>query len=142
MPTASAAEPPPGHASARPEGGAGDAAAEPEREAERLRAEHDALAERLAARRSVDLVRRGAYSAFAAFIASGLSVKLAFDRWFSTRALRFKGPPMFFFMALVVALALGAVGALAFVRARRIMRAEDADFARFRDLRARLHLDP
>jgi hypothetical protein len=107
-----------------------------------LRAEHDALAERLAARRSIDQVRRGAYAGFGAFIAAGLTAKLGFDRWISTRVTRFRGPPVFFIVALAVALALAAVALVAFVRARRLMRAEDAEFARLRELRARLELDP
>ncbi len=107
-----------------------------------LRAEHDRLAERLAARRSIDLVRRGAYSGFAAFIASGLALKLGFDRWISTRATRFRGPPVFFFVALGVAVVLLAVTLLVFVRARRHMRVEDAHFARMQELRRHLELDP
>ena len=107
-----------------------------------LRSEHDVLAERLAARRSIDLVRRGAYVGFAGFIASGLSVKLGFDRWFSTRATRFRGPPVFFFIALAAALVLVVAAALLFARARRHMRAADAQFARMQELRRRLELDP
>jgi hypothetical protein len=110
--------------------------------AEELRAEHDALAERLAARRSIDQVRRGAYAAFAAFVAAGLAAKLGFDRWFSTRESRFVGPPVLFVAALALALALAFAAAVAFSRARRLMRAEDVEFARMRELRARLELDP
>lgn len=107
-----------------------------------LRAEHDRLAERLAARRSIDLVRRGAYVGFAGFIASGLAVKLGFDRWLSTRATRFRGPPVFFFAALALAVVLAVACAVLVVRARRHMRAEDAQFERMRELRKRLELDP
>ena len=107
-----------------------------------LRAEHDALAERLAARRSIDLVRRGAYIGFGGFIATGLTVKLGFDRWVSTRATRFRGPPVYFFIALAVALVLVALALFFFVRARRHMREEDAQFARMRELRRTLELDP
>jgi hypothetical protein len=109
---------------------------------EALRAEHDALAERLAVRRSVDAVRRGAYAGFATLIASGLATRLAWDRWFSTRATRFKGPPVYFFLALAAALVLGVAAALFWLRSRRLMRAEDADYARFRALRGVLDLDP
>ena len=111
-------------------------------ELERLRAEHNALAERLAARRSIDLMRRGAYTGFAGFIASGLAAKLAFDRWFSTRLTRFRGPPVYFVVALAVALVLAVLAMAALARARRLMRAEDAEFARLQALRARLELDP
>ncbi len=106
------------------------------------RAEHDALADRLAARRSIDLVRRGAYTGFAGFIASGLALKLAYDRWFSTRVTRFRGPPFFFFSALALAAILGALAVFLFVCARRIMREEDVAFARMSELRRRLELDP
>ncbi len=109
---------------------------------EALRAEHDVLAEKLAVRRSVDAVRRAAYSGFGAVIASGLATRLAWDRWFSTRATRFRGPPIYFFLALGAALVLGVVAALLWIRARRLMRAEDADYARFRALRSTLDLDP
>lgn len=124
------------------EPGAADAATPRGREARDLRAEHDRLAERLGARRSIDLVRRGAYTGFVGFLASGLAVKLAFDRWISTRATRFRGPPVFFFSALAVAVVLVALALLLFVRARRLMRAEDEEFARMRELRRRLELDP
>jgi hypothetical protein len=107
-----------------------------------LRREHDALAERLAARRSIDEMRKAAYAAFFGFIAAGLSSKLAWDRWFSERLTRFKGPPVFFFVALGVTVVLLVLAARAFARARRHMRAEDEDFARLRALRARLGLDP
>jgi hypothetical protein len=125
-------------------GGAGrpNGAPAPGDETTALRREHDALAERLAVRRSIDLVRRGAYTGFAAFIASGLAGKLAYDRWFSVRVTRFKGPPVFFIVALAVALALICAAALFGTRARRLMRAEDTAFARLRELRARLELDP
>jgi hypothetical protein len=109
---------------------------------EALRAEHDTLADRLAVRRSVDLLRRAAYCGFGSFIASGLAARLAWDRWFSTRAVRFRGPPVYFFLALAAALVLGAVAALLWMRSRRLMRAEDADFARFRSLRDLLDLEP
>jgi hypothetical protein len=107
-----------------------------------LRAEHDVLAGRLAARRSIDLARRAAYTGFAAFIACGLSLKLAFDRWWSTRPTRFKGPPVYFFVALAVALVLLAVTALVLRRVRVHMAEEDAAFARLRALRETLELDP
>ena len=104
--------------------------------------EHDALAERLAVRSSIDLVRRGAFTGFAGFIASGLTAKLAFDQWFSTRPTRFRGPPLFFFSALALALVLVSFAAWYLLRARRHMRVEDAQFARMQELRSRLELDP
>src|SRR5512133_1984241 len=100
-----------------------------------LRAEHDDLARRLAVRRSIDVMRRFAYTAFAAFITAGLSAKLAYDRWFSIRPTRFKGPPIYFFVALAVTIVLVVVGAVLITRARRLMRAEDELFARMRTIR-------
>ena len=107
-----------------------------------LRSEHDDLARRLATRGSIDLVRRGAYTGFVAFIASGLAAKLAYDRWFSTRVNRFKGPPVYFFVALSVAVILAVTASWFLLRARRTMRTEDALFARMRQLRDQLQLDP
>lgn len=107
-----------------------------------LQAEHDELASALAARRSIDVLRRFAYTAFAAFITSGLSAKLAWDRWFSLRPNRFRGPPVYFFVALAVTVVLAVASVVLLVRARRLMRTEDALFARMRSLRDRLGLDP
>ncbi len=107
-----------------------------------LRIEHDALAAKLAVRRSIDLMRRFAYCAFAGFIMGGLSVKLAWDRWFSVRLTRFKGPPVYFFVALAITIVLVALAAHYLIRARRLMRSEDALYARMRELRDRLGLDP
>lgn len=107
-----------------------------------LRREHDALAAQLAVRRSIDLMRRFAYCAFAGFITGGLSAKLAWDRWFSVRVTRFKGPPIYFLVALAVTLVLVLVAARDLVRARQLMRSEDALYARMRELRDRLGLDP
>lgn len=107
-----------------------------------LRREHDVLAERLAARRSIDELRKAAYGAFLGFVTSGLTVKLAWDRWFSERLTRFRGPPVFFFVALAVTLVVLVLAARWFVHARRHMRDEDVAFARLKDLRARLGLDP
>jgi hypothetical protein len=108
----------------------------------KLRAEHDALAASLAARTSIDHARRGAYLGFATLLALGLAARLAFDRWFSTRVTRFRGPPVFFYAAASLAVALLVLAAVEVVRARRLMRAEDARFARLRELRRRLELDP
>jgi hypothetical protein len=107
-----------------------------------LRAEHDALAERLSARRSIDVMRRFAYTAFAAVLTTGLTVKLGIDRWLSTRPNRFQGAPLFFIVALCAALVLAAAAAVLYARSRRLMVAEDALFARMRALRDRLGLDP
>jgi len=107
-----------------------------------LRREHDALAERLAARRSIDELRKAAYASFFGLIATGLTAKLAWDRWFNERLVPRKGPPLFFFVALVVAVGLAAFAVAAFVRGRRYMRAEDEAYGRMKSLRERLGLDP
>jgi hypothetical protein len=106
-----------------------------------LRAEHDELARRLACRPSIDEARRASYSGFAAFVAAGVTGKLAFDRWFAPFPKR-DGAPVFFFAALVVAAVLVALTATWALRARRHMRGEDAAFARLRELRDALGLDP
>lgn len=107
-----------------------------------LRSEHDGIAERLAVRRSIDLIRRGAYTAFVGLLAAGMAGKLGYDQWLSTRATRFRGPPVLCYSALAVALVLLSIAAWTFLRARRHMREEDAQFARLRSLRERLGLDP
>ncbi|HVP66598.1 MAG TPA: hypothetical protein VMT17_04990 [Anaeromyxobacteraceae bacterium] len=115
-----------------------------ESEAERLREEHDRLARAVATRTSIDDVRRGAYASFLCVVSAGLAAKFAWDRWGwgpHRAPIRFR-IPLLFFSALVLALASGAVAAWAFRRARRLMRAEDRDFARLRELRGRLGIEP
>jgi hypothetical protein len=107
-----------------------------------LRAEHDRLAARLAVRISIDHARRAAYGAFFSLVLSGLAVKLAWDRWFSVRVTRFRGPPIYFFTTAAVALAVLGFTILSYLRFRRLARGEDAEFARMKELRARLGLDP
>lgn len=106
-----------------------------------LRAEHDAIAERLSARRSIDHVRRGAWAAFLALLLGGVAGVLAYQRW-GAAALEGTRSPAPFALALAAALAGLSVAAGAFARARRLMRREDRDFTRLRELRARLELDP
>ncbi len=120
---------------ARPPGEGADVAA--------LQAEHDALAERVAARRSIDAVRRGAYAAFGLVITGGLTLKFAWDRWgWGPRPAKPPGRyPLLFAVALAVSLVLLVVALRAFQAARRAMVVEDRDFARLRELRARLGID-
>lgn len=111
-----------------------------------LRAEHDALGERLAARRSIDETRRALYLVFFGLISVGLTVKLAWDRWGVlkpgvVRKLH-TGPPLFLVVAGAVAIVLLVLAIRAFLRARTLMREEDALFARFRALRERLGIAP
>jgi hypothetical protein len=110
-----------------------------------LRSEHDALAARLEVRRSIDCVRRGAYLGFAALIVVGLAVKLAWDRWGTVPPGVVRkiptGPPLFFYVAATLAAVLVFVTVRDALRARRLMREEDAIFARLVALRGLLGLD-
>ena len=111
-----------------------------------LRAEHDALGERLAVRRSIDEARRALYLVFFGLISVGLTVKLAWDRWGVlkpgvVRKLH-AGPPLFLLLAGTAAILLLVLAIRAFLRARALMREEDAVFARFRALRERLGIEP
>ncbi len=117
----------------------------PDDGASALRAEHDALGARLAARRSIDELRKALYLLFFGLISVGLTVKLAWDRWgvLKPGVVRkvHAGRPLFFLAATVVTVVLLANAIRGLVRARALMRDEDALFARFRALRARLGLD-
>jgi hypothetical protein len=108
-----------------------------------LRAEHDRLAQEVAARHSIDEVRKGAYLGFFSVVTGGLSVKFAWDRWgFGPHRMPVESKfPFLFFAALVLTLALAAVASLAFSRARRLMRVEDRDFARLKEVRDRLGIE-
>src|SRR5512133_86089 len=95
-----------------------------------LRAEHDALARQLEVRRSIDESRKALYLVFFGLISVGLTVKLAWDRWGVLKpgvVRKFHaGPPLFFLLATGVAVVLLALAIRGFVRARRLMRDEDA----------------
>ena len=104
---------------------------------------------RLEVRRSIDDVAQGAVPArsSACIVASGLAVKLAWDRWGVlkpgvVRKLH-AGPA-----ALPLARDRGRgrparrSRSASFLRARRLAREEDALFARYRALRGALGLDP
>ena len=113
---------------------------------EALRAEHDDLARRLEVRRSVDVARRAIYQLFFGLLSVGLSVKLAWDRWGVlkpgvVRKLH-KGPPLFLWVAIALALVLLVLAVRSFVTTRRLQREEDALYARYRALREALRLDP
>lgn len=111
-----------------------------------LRAEHDELARQLEARASIEVARRGAYQLFGGLIATGACVALAWDRWGKLKpgVVRkvVKGPPMLLYGATVIALVLLLLAIRSLVRTRRLMREEDARFARLRALRDALRLDP
>lgn len=106
-----------------------------------LRAEHDELARRLARRSSIDEARKAVYAGFTGLIASGLTLKLAFDRWIAGRVPTSPGLPLFFLVALATALVLLALAVRWAGRSRRHMRLEDALYARFRLLRSLLGFD-
>jgi len=112
-------------------------------ERDALLAEHDRIAARVATRRSIDDVRRGAYAAFGAFIGAGLTLKFAWDRWgWGPPPVRPPGRyPLLFLLALAVTVALASVATASFVRARRMMQVEDADFARLQQVRDRLGIE-
>ncbi|HET7824754.1 MAG TPA: hypothetical protein VFK90_05455 [Anaeromyxobacter sp.] len=112
---------------------------------ERLRAEHDALAAALAVRTSIDWARRAFYELFIGLLSVGLTVKLAWDRWGALRPgvarKPITGPPVFFWIATAAAVVLLLLAIRSFVTARRLGRAEDAKWIRYRELRAVLGLD-
>src|SRR4051812_885794 len=96
---------------------------------EALRAEHDALARRLEVRASIDHLRKGLLRVFFGLISTGVTVKLAWDRWgtLNPAAVRrfHAGPPLFLWIAtlLTVVLLVLAIGSL--LRARKLAREED-----------------
>ncbi len=110
-----------------------------------LRAEHDDLARRLEVRASIDELRNALIRLFFGLIASGLTIKLGWDRWGVlkpgvVRKLH-HGPPLFLWIATAAALILLLLSIRALVRARRLARDEDRLFARFRQLRDELGID-
>ena len=110
-----------------------------------LRAEHDALAVRLHIRRSVDALRSAAYTGFASLLTLGLSLKFAWDRWGWGKAPRppVRGKYPLLFLAAVVAFAvLAALTVRALRRSSALRAEEDRLYARFRELRKTLRLDP
>jgi len=113
-----------------------------------LRAEHDLLARRLEARASVDLALRGILVAAGGVLALGVSASFAWNRWGSRPEVRplgsaaawfTAGAALVFAMAAVVLLGLGAAKLR---RSRRLAREEAALFARLRELRRVLEIDP
>jgi len=110
-----------------------------------LRAEHDALAEKLRIRRSVDELRTAAYSGFAAVISLGLTVKFGWDRWGWSKLPRppVRGRyPLLFSAALILFAILATLAVRAWRRAQARRLEEEALYARFRELRQTLRLDP
>jgi hypothetical protein len=110
-----------------------------------LRAEHDALAERLGTRASVDRMKEGGVLTFFTVIAFGMTCKLGWDRWgwLPVNKPKPEGEyPLFFLLAALVTLVLLRHAVMRFLAAQVLRREEAALFARLRELRARLELDP
>ncbi len=111
-----------------------------------LRAEHDALASRLAARGSVDVLRMALVLGFLGVLSAGVSWAVLWDRYGKNptevalhhTALFHAG----YIAAAVVALALFVLVAVTLTRWRRLAREEDELFARLRELRKALGIDP
>ena len=116
----------------------------PGSEESELRLEHERLSARVAARTSIDEVRKGAYASFALFISVGLSLKFAWDRWgWGPRPARPPGRfPLLFTASALLAVALAWFVTRSFLRARVAMKTEDRDFARLREVRERLGIEP
>ena len=112
----------------------------PEDDAAALRGEHDALARKLQVRASIDELRKAAYVGFVGVLALALALLLAADRWLSGTP-EPAGLPLVLLAALAVAALLLGLAGRWVARARVHQRREDALFARFRELRARLELD-
>jgi len=113
---------------------------------EALRAEHEALASRLAARASVDALRRALYQLFFGLLSVGLSVKLGWDRYGTlAKGVARKahpGPPVFLWLATAATIVLLSLAIRSLLRGRRLGREEEALFARFRELRRALGIEP
>ena len=111
-----------------------------------LRAEHDALANKLEARVSVEALRRAAVRGFLGVISFGLSWGLLWDRYgerptetaLAHTTLYRAG----FLVTFATAVALFSLGLVSFLRGRRLAREEDRLFARLRELRRALGIDP
>jgi hypothetical protein len=109
-----------------------------------LRAEHDRIAEEIGTRLSVDHVQNGGVLAFFTFIAVGLTIKLAWDRWGWLPANKPEAPPgipAWFLMGLVLAAVLLLFTVREFRRARRLRALEGEKFQRLLELRKELGLD-
>jgi hypothetical protein len=110
-----------------------------------LRVEHDALAQKLEIRHSIDELRVAAYAGFASVISLGLALKFAWDRWGWSKLTKppVRGRyPLLFLAALLLFGGLGYVTIRALRRARVHRAEEEALYARFRELRQVLRLDP
>ncbi len=111
-----------------------------------LRAEHDALARELAVRPSVDVLRRAWVQGFLCLTCAGLAWALLWDRYGKTPTEFALQHTTFFHVGWIVA-ALAAATLFGFFvaslrRWRRMAREEDRRFARLRELRRALGIDP
>jgi hypothetical protein len=109
-----------------------------------LRAEHDRIAEEIGTRLSVDHVQNGGVLAFFSFISVGLTAKLAWDRWGwlpVNKPAPPPGIPLWFLLALLVAMVLIGFMAREFHRASLLRVVVAGKFARLLELRRELELD-
>jgi len=109
-----------------------------------LREEHDRIAEEIGTRRSVDHVQTGGVLAFFSVIGVGLTVKLGWDRWGwlpVNKPPPQPGVPMWFLLALLVALGLVGFTVRELRRASALRAVEAEKFRRLLALRKELELD-
>ena len=110
-----------------------------------LRAEHDALLSRLSVRHSIDEVRKASYLVFGGLIGTGLSIRLAWDRWgaLNPGAVRkvHGGPPILLWLAMAATVVLLAYSIRSLLRARRLLREEEGLHGRLVRIRSDLGLD-
>lgn len=111
-----------------------------------LRAEHDALGRRLEIRVSIDALKVALQHIFVGLLCVGLTVKLAWDRWGVPKPGVVReihpGPPLFLIVAATATIVLLSLAIRSLLRARRLAREEDRLFARYRQLRDQLGIDP
>lgn len=111
-----------------------------------VRAEHDALAKQLAARPSVEVLRRAAILGFLGLVSFGVAWSLLWDRYGKTPTKTALAHTELYRAGFMItglgALALFVLCLLALLRWRRIAREEDQRFARLRELRRALGIDP
>jgi hypothetical protein len=113
-----------------------------------LREEHDQLARRLEVRASVDLALRALLRLAGGVLALGVAAALAWNRWGYRPEGSGPGPAAAAFNAAgavifgATAISLLALGAVRLRRSRLLAREEAALFARLRELRRALEIDP
>lgn len=111
-----------------------------------LRLEHDELARRLESRPSVEVARQALVLGFAGLMSLGIGWALFTYRYGKVPSELAERHPTAFVAAVVLACTVSALlvarGLVVFRRSRRMAREEAALFARLRELRRALGLDP